>query len=65
MTESIANTTPINDIHAIQAERFEKEAQELDAKEAVARPRITLEEMRNMALFLRNRGVKYSGREAD
>jgi hypothetical protein len=65
MSESIANTTPINDIHAIQAERFEREAEEIDAKEAAARPMITLEEMRNMALFLRNRGVEYNGREAD
>ena len=57
MSESITNTTSINDIHAIQAERFEHEAEEMDAKEVAARPRITLEEMRNMALFLRNRGV--------
>ncbi|NMF00039.1 hypothetical protein [Aneurinibacillus aneurinilyticus] len=45
MTESIANTTPINDIHAIQAKRFEER-----------RP-ITLEEMRDLNVFFGNRGV--------
>ncbi|MCP1354616.1 hypothetical protein [Aneurinibacillus migulanus] len=47
--ESIANTTPINDIHAIQAERFEER-----------RP-ITLEEMRDLNVFFGNRKAPYWG----
>ncbi|WP_276914057.1 hypothetical protein [Aneurinibacillus aneurinilyticus] len=58
MNESIANTTPhmappIADIHAIQAERFEREAEE-------RRP-IALEEMRDLNVFFGNRKAPYWG----